>query len=105
MIYTYDILLNLKKFEDSCEFYEWCDSDEVEHIKKIPLFKVSKTMIEDLFTKQWITNTSVETDENGIAKFKGFYGKYDAAVELDGKTITKEINFTKKSGKRFEIII
>ena len=52
MIYIYDILLNLKKFEDSCEFYEWCDSDEVEHIKKIPLFKVSKTMIEDLFTNK-----------------------------------------------------
>ena len=61
--------------------------------------------IKNLFEKKWHTETEITSDADGNAKFKGFYGKYDAAVELDGKTITKEINFTKKSGKRFEIII
>ena len=38
----YDILLNLKKYEDSCEFYEWRESDEVEHIKRFHYLKYLK---------------------------------------------------------------
>lgn len=52
MIYVYDILLNLKEIDEALEFYEWMEDDEIEHIKKVPLFKVSKTLIEDLFTNK-----------------------------------------------------
>ena len=45
MIYVYDILLNLQPIEESLEFYEWKQDDLIEHIKKVPLFKVSKTLI------------------------------------------------------------
>lgn len=84
------------------------------HIEKVSHFSRQATdmtpkpayyTIKNLFEKTWHTETEITSDADGNAKFKGFYGKYDAAVELDGKTITKEINFTKKSGKRFEIII
>ena len=52
MIYIYDILLNLRQMDEGLEFYEWKEDDLIEHIKKVPLFKVSKTLIEDLFTNK-----------------------------------------------------
>lgn len=46
MIFIYDLILNwysLKKYE----FFEWEDSDEVEYVKKIPIFKVDN--FDDIF--------------------------------------------------------
>ncbi len=39
MNYIYDILLNFQK--DFYDFFEWNPEDEILHIRKIPLFKVS----------------------------------------------------------------
>lgn len=64
MIYVYDILLNLQPIEESLEFYEWKQDDLIEHIKKVPLFKVSKTLIEDLFTNK------LQLDINILSKIK-----------------------------------
>ena len=61
--------------------------------------------IKDLFEKKWHTETKVTSDMDGIARFKGFYGKYDIEINVNGKTVTKEINFAKKSCKQFEIVI
>ena len=68
MIYVYDILLNLQPIEESLEFYEWKQDDLIEHIKKVPLFKVSKTLIEDLFTNK------LQLDINILSKIKN--GEY-----------------------------
>lgn len=38
MNYIYDILLNFK--EDLYDFFDWNYSDEIEHIRKIPIFRV-----------------------------------------------------------------
>ncbi len=48
MIYIYDILLN---FNNSrlYEFYEWNKSDDVIHVKKIPLYKVDSKVLDDFF--------------------------------------------------------
>ena len=47
---VYDLLLD---FEDEVyEFFEWDRDEEIEHIKKIPLFFVSHKMILDLFNKK-----------------------------------------------------
>jgi len=49
MIYIYDILLNwgdLKKYE----FFEWEDNDEIEYIKKIPIFRINN--FEDVFNNK-----------------------------------------------------
>lgn len=61
--------------------------------------------IKNLFEKIWHTETNVITDTDGTANFKGFYGRYEVEIVSGGKTITKEINFGKKSNKRFEITI
>ncbi len=39
MNYVYDILLNFQK--ELYEFYEWNKEDEITHIRRIPLFKIS----------------------------------------------------------------
>jgi hypothetical protein len=46
MKYIYDIILNFNdKYYD---FFEWDDKDNIEYIKKIPVFKVSNEVIRDL---------------------------------------------------------
>lgn len=49
MIYIYDILLNWFAGEKIVDFFEWELNDELEHIKKIPLFKVDSCCIKDLY--------------------------------------------------------
>ena len=61
--------------------------------------------IKNLFEKTWHTEAEITSDADGEVNFKGFYGKYDVELEVNGKTITKEINFTKKSKNQFEIEI
>ena len=45
------------------------------------------------------------TDGDGKTHFKGFYGKYRLTFDVAGKTVEKEIDFSKKASNRFEIIL
>lgn len=47
MNYVYDILLNFNPY--FYEFFDWNLKDRIDHIRKIPIFKVSTKMLEDLF--------------------------------------------------------
>lgn len=64
MIYTYDILLNWAKGDMINEFYEWNLDDDLEHIKKIPLVKVSDIAIKDILT------SLVKVDKDFLGKIK-----------------------------------
>ena len=48
MIYIYDIVVNFMDDKRVFEFFEWNSNDIVEHIKKIPLLKVSDNTLYDL---------------------------------------------------------
>lgn len=48
MYYYYDVILNFQDDKDLYEFYEWEESDDIDFIKKIPLFKVSTKDLNDL---------------------------------------------------------
>ena len=50
MNYVYDILLNFN--HELYEFYEWDSSDKTDHIRKIPLFKVTTKQLIDLTRKE-----------------------------------------------------
>ncbi len=97
MIYIYDILLNWSKGAMINEFYEWSLDDDLEHIKKIPLVKVSDMTIKDMLT------SLVKVDKEFLGKIKNktqsyFHndidiidyavivsnGKRALALELDG---------------------
>lgn len=47
MYYYYDILLNFQDSSNVYEFYEWEESDDIDFIKKIPLFRINTTTLKD----------------------------------------------------------
>lgn len=47
MYYYYDVLLNFTSDNELFSFYEWEESDQVEFIKKIPIFRTSNTCLLD----------------------------------------------------------
>ena len=48
MNYYYDLCLNLKK-DNPYKFYEWELDDELIEIKKIPLFKISESVLNNIY--------------------------------------------------------
>jgi len=46
MTYLYDILLNFHK--EFIEFFEWDETDKIFYIKKIPIFRVESSFLDDL---------------------------------------------------------
>ena len=61
--------------------------------------------IKELIRERWHTETQTSTNENGIAEFRGFFGKYAVTLELDGKKTVCEINLSKNSDNSFTITI
>lgn len=70
MNYIYDILLNFNK--NLYEVYEWNKTDEIKHIRKIPLFKISN---DNLFN---ILNNKVKLDMEFLNKV---YNKTDFFIK------------------------
>lgn len=99
MNYFYDILLNFN--EELYDFYEWDQKDNIEFIKKIPLFRVSsKTLKDNLkyqtkFNKELIelikNKTIVKKREPLESTFLIADGKNALALELndDGKVTAR----------------
>lgn len=58
---VYDILLNFNK-ERAYEFFEWYEEDNIEHIKKIPAFKVTD---EQMLS---IINNTIRIDSEFLSK-------------------------------------
>lgn len=58
MLNVYDILLNLLDSERVYEFFEWNNKDEVEHIKKIPIVKVSSECLDDFINNNFIIDSN-----------------------------------------------
>ena len=60
MNYIYDVLLNFK--EEYYDFYDWNKTDNIIHIRKIPVFRISTY---DLFN---IINYNIEIDKSFLEK-------------------------------------
>jgi len=69
MTYIYDILVNF--LEQPYEFYQWKNTDSIEHIKKIPIFKISEeqfSILKKYFIK--ISTSFLETIKNKTEVFE-----------------------------------
>ena len=90
MSYYYDVLLN---FQDNyCMFYEWDKDDNIEFIKKIPLFHISQKEFLDLFINKIKINKDFLNKIENKTKLKEDYLKY-TAIFSDGKnSIALEFN-------------
>lgn len=52
MLNVYDILLNLLDGNRVYEYFEWSNKDNIEHIKKIPIVKISSGFLDDIINNQ-----------------------------------------------------
>ena len=89
MNYGYDVILNWNE-EVEYEFYEWNDTDYLELVKKIPVFKVKHKVFLDLITN----NIKVDKEflnlikDKTILSAKNSLAKIDyACLFLDGKSV------------------
>jgi len=104
MIYIYDILLNFTDTSKVYEFFEWNNKDDIEHIKKIALYKVSSKLMKDLLDfKVRVNSLFLKEIENECEIFKKNKvekieyaslftdGKKTLAIEFseDGKTLNR----------------
>ncbi len=67
--------------------------------------KPAYNKIKELTQTVWHTEEDGVTDASGLIKLRGFYGKYDIEITVNGQIVTKEINLSKKSDNCFEIVI
>ena len=65
MNYYYDLKVNFQK--NNCSFYEWCNNDNIEIIKKIPIIHVSGLIMDDILTNKININKKlINFDNNQI---------------------------------------
>lgn len=63
MNYIYDVVLNFQ--DDLIEFYEWSSEDTIDHIKRIPIFRISSQNLNDLINKNIvISNDFIQKIKN-----------------------------------------
>lgn len=79
MLYIYDILLNFNGY-NIIDFYEWENDDLIYYIKKIPIYRVSNKLINDImksdiiFEKEFLDKIYLKTDYSlKKEKNKSFY--------------------------------
>lgn len=66
MNYIYDILINFN--EILYEFYDWNISDDIKHIRKIPVFKINSLSLYEIknnkviFDDEWMNNIKNKTE-------------------------------------------
>jgi len=70
MIYVYDMILNWTDEDEVYEFFEWELNDDIEHIKRMPLFKVSSDLFDDLF------NCEFKVDNEFLKKIYNLTERY-----------------------------
>ncbi len=107
MKYVYDIILNFN--ENLYDFFEWNENDNVDYIKKIPIFKVSQTVMRDL------VNCKVKIDKKFIQNIKNkceIYMKnsignieYACLFFSDEKIIAIEFNYKGVSIFKSDLLI
>jgi GH35 family endo-1,4-beta-xylanase len=61
--------------------------------------------IKELLQNVWHTEAKIETDINGNAEFRGFYGKYNVEILYNGKKTVNEMALSKKQTNEFKIIL
>lgn len=79
MNYYYDIILNWNELR-AYEFYEWNDTDYLELVKKIPLFKIKHKHLLDLLT------TEIKVDKEFLEQIK------DKSL-ISGKNVINKIEY------------
>lgn len=86
MTYIYDVLLNFTDQNNPIEFFEWNKDDTLDHIKRIPLIKVSSSQLND-FIKY-----NIQVDKTLLDKIKGTTIMYRKTKDLDYALLLSDTN-------------
>lgn len=57
MIYVYDVLVNLN--DEMFDFYDWEETDDFVHVRRVPMFKVNDDVYYDMVTKKVRLNEEI----------------------------------------------
>ena len=85
MTYIYDVLLNFTE-ERLIEFYEWNQTDIIENIKKIPIFRISSNQLNDLLSY------NIKLDKQILAKIKNQTSTYKRTTDLEYTALFTDLN-------------
>lgn len=86
MTYIYDVLLNFNDDNRLIEFYEWKEGDCFEHIKKIPLFRISSVQMKDMNEKK------IKINQELLDKIKGGTISYKNKKEIKYGALFSDLN-------------
>lgn len=85
MTYIYDVLLNFTE-ERLIEFYEWNQTDIIENIKKIPIFRISSNQLNDLLSY------NIKLDKQILSKIKNQTSTYKRTTDLEYAALFTDLN-------------
>lgn len=86
MTYIYDVLLNFTDENRLIEFFEWTDTDSLEHIKKIPVIRISSKQLHELI------NNQVKVEKEFLEKIKSSTIAYKKTKNLEYAVLVSDIN-------------
>lgn len=86
MTYIYDVLLNFTDENKLIEFFEWNSEDTLEHIKRIPLIKVSTKTLNDFLTN------NIKVDKTLLNKIQNITIMYRKTKDLEYATLLSDSN-------------
>lgn len=90
MNYYYDVVVNFQ--EKNYRFYEWNENDEIEIIKKIPIFYVNAKTIKDIINNQIEVNSSFLEQIKNKTEAKEKKLEYVALFTTKNASIVLEFN-------------
>lgn len=101
MNYIYDLLLNFN--ENIYEFYDWNKTDNIRHIKKIPIFKIESNKMKQIknnkidFEPTFLEKIHNKTEEFTSKKNKHieYSCLFTDGVEVIGINMNKKITYSK----------
>lgn len=84
MNYIYDVVLNFQ--DELIEFYEWSSEDTIDHIKRIPIFRVTSQNLNDL------VNKNIKMNNDFIQKIKNKTKCYRKTNDLKYSALFTDLN-------------
>ena len=86
MTYIYDVLLNFSDTERIVEFFEWNNNDSIDHIKRIPLIRISSNAFNELI------NNNIIVEKEFLDKIKDLTLMYKKTKNLEYAVLITDLN-------------
>lgn len=86
MTYIYDVLLNFSDTERIVEFFEWNNNDSIDHIKRIPLIRISSNAFNELI------NNNIVVEKEFLDKIQDSTWMYKKTKNLEYAILITDLN-------------